>query len=703
MREQVRNMQAELQQALNTSAAQQQILIPPPNINKRIGASKKMPDSNLAVIQQSIIDAGFSALGVSGDMTSRNVTAASSYSAASAPPRRERVQPQTFTSSKQMLNFPPVSQISSATLYPAQYTFASRQASAQCTSALPQTSVQYTTAPMQQFTQPSIQPALIASQPSVQSQYIPPLIQPFPQASFAQQTKSTAPPPLVQVNAATQAAAQRKLDKFPDFYKHSPQLWISLLESQFTAAGITAPQDKYYHLVTKLGHDVTVELKHSLITLPRNSEYNALKAILLRKYVENDMTKIKQLSENLNGMQDLTPSEYFNHLASASDQWIPRESILTLWKKNLPPTISSGLSSEITLENEAENVSKADELFDSYNRNSQQQPAFNFCIAPTVDELRRFLGMINFYDECIPHLAHLQISLHKYTSGNKKKDKSPITWDDESLSAFEACKQRLADAALLAFPVDTAPIRICSHASSIAMGGVLEQQNSSGQWFPLSFFSRKFNNAQRNYSTYDRELTAAVESIKHFQYYVESRKFILGTDHKPLLQALSQKHEKAIPRLARQLEYLSLFEIGMVYLPGIHNNVADALSRIESLYEISAIDQDTYAMLNCINAFKLPTAIDMGEFCNKQAEDQELSEILKDPLQPLKLAKFSWPVNKQFFYAYVQDNNIRPFLPKSLRKAIFDIYHGLSHPSGRVTDRLIRRSYVWPNIYTSIS
>ncbi|KAL7290004.1 hypothetical protein TKK_0015736 [Trichogramma kaykai] len=327
----------------------------------------------------------------------------------------------------------------------------------------------------------------------------------------------------------------------------------------------------------------------------------------------------------------------------------------------------------------------------------------NFPRPQTVDELRRFLGMINFYHECIPHLAHLQIPLHKHTSGNKKKDKSPITWDDESLSAFEACKQRLADAALLAFPVDTAPIRICSDASSIAMGGVLEQQYSSGQWFPLSFFSRKFNNAQRNYSTYDRELTAAVESIKHFQYYVESRKFILGTDHKPLLQALSQKHEKAIPRRARQLEYFSLFEIEMVYLPGIHNNVADALSRIESLYEISAIDQDTYAMLNCINAFKFPTAIDMGEFCNKQAEDQELSEILKDPLHPLKLAKFSWPVNEQFFYANVQDNNIRPFLPKSLRKAIFDTYHGLSHPNGRVTDRLIRRSYVWPNMTRDIT
>uniref|UniRef100_A0ABD2XR19 RNA-directed DNA polymerase n=1 Tax=Trichogramma kaykai TaxID=54128 RepID=A0ABD2XR19_9HYME len=272
-----------------------------------------------------------------------------------------------------------------------------------------------------------------------------------------------------------------------------------------------------------------------------------------------------------------------------------------------------------------------------------------------------------------------------------------------AIRAFEACKDGLANAALLSFPVDSAPIRICSDASNTAMGGVLEQENKPGHWFPLAFFSRKFNHAQKNYSTYDRELTAAVESIKHFQYDVESRKFILGTDHKPLLQALAQKHENAIPRRARQLEFLSLFDIEMVHLPGIHNNVADALSRIESLYSISAIDQDTYAMFQSINAFKLPSAINMQDFCIKQLEDQELPKILEDPSHPLKLVKFAWPSTNQFFYANVQDNNIRPYLPESLRLTIFNIYHGLSHPSGRVTDRLIRRSYVWPNMTRDIT
>uniref|UniRef100_A0ABD2WZK3 DUF7041 domain-containing protein n=1 Tax=Trichogramma kaykai TaxID=54128 RepID=A0ABD2WZK3_9HYME len=200
------------------------------------------------------------------------------------------------------------------------------------------------------------------------------------------------------------------------------------------AAGITAEHDKYYHLITKLGHDVTAELKHSLITLPRNKEYSSLKAILLRKYVENDMMKIKRLSGNLNGMQGNTPSEYLNLLASASDKWMNREAILSLWKKNLPPTISSGLSSVITLENEAENVSKADELFDSYNINAQQQPPFNFCIAPLQTPAAAADSTFDF-DKIAQALSKLENKMNSFEkklskprynndSNNNKRDKA---------------------------------------------------------------------------------------------------------------------------------------------------------------------------------------------------------------------------------------------------------------------------------------
>ena len=52
------------------------------------------------------------------------------------------------------------------------------------------------------------------------------------------------------------------------------------------------------------------------------------------------------------------------------------------------------------------------------------------------------------------------------------------------------------------------------------MGGALEQL-FDGIWKSLGFFSQNFSSAQRNYSAYDRELTAIYEAIKYFKYFLE--------------------------------------------------------------------------------------------------------------------------------------------------------------------------------------
>ncbi|GFS54055.1 hypothetical protein TNCV_3762501 [Trichonephila clavipes] len=50
----------------------------------------------------------------------------------------------------------------------------------------------------------------------------------------------------------------------------------------------------------------------------------------------------------------------------------------------------------------------------------------------TVGSLRKFLGLLNFY--------------------RRKKDSKPLNWSSEAITAFQRCKQALADAALLAHP-----------------------------------------------------------------------------------------------------------------------------------------------------------------------------------------------------------------------------------------------------------
>jgi cleavage and polyadenylation specificity factor subunit 1 len=59
-------------------------------------------------------------------------------------------------------------------------------------------------------------------------------------------------------------------------------------------------------------------------------------------------------------------------------------------------------------------------------------------------------------------------------------------------------------------------------ASDFAIGASLHQIRD-GIFQPLAFFSKKLSSAEKNYSTYDRELLAAYSAVKHFQYMLEGR------------------------------------------------------------------------------------------------------------------------------------------------------------------------------------
>ena len=141
----------------------------------------------------------------------------------------------------------------------------------------------------------------------------------------------------------------------------------------------------------------------------------------------------------------------------------------------------------------------------------------------------------------------------------------------------------MANATLLVHPRAGAETRIVTDASDVAAGAVLEQESVSGVWEPLAFYSQKLSPAQRNYSAYDRELTAIFEAVKHFRYYIEGRTFKILTDHKPLVYAFVQRSDKASPRQIRQLSFIAQFTTLIEHLPGTSNVVADPLSRVESL------------------------------------------------------------------------------------------------------------------------
>lgn len=218
----------------------------------------------------------------------------------------------------------------------------------------------------------------------------------------------------------------------------------------------------------------------------------------------------------------------------------------------------------------------------------------NFPQPQVVHQLKTFMAMINFYKRFLAHASEIQAPLLQYMKGNKRKDKTPINWTPVTLEAFAKCKKSLADATLLSHPSHGAALALMVDASDIAMGAALHQvRNNSFE--PLSFYSAKFSDTQRRYSTYDRELLAAYSAIRHFRYMLEGRNFTLYTDHKPLVFAFQQKPDKASPRQLRHLDFIGQFTTDIRHISGAENVVADALSRVDAITSDPCFDFEVLA------------------------------------------------------------------------------------------------------------
>ncbi|GFW43654.1 hypothetical protein TNCV_4770031 [Trichonephila clavipes] len=299
----------------------------------------------------------------------------------------------------------------------------------------------------------------------------------------------------------------------------------------------------------------------------------------------------------------------------------------------------------------------------------------------TVGSLRKFLGLLNFYRRFLPKAAEQQYLLSKFLKGSKgKKDSKPLNWSAEAITAFQRCKQALADAALLAHPSPSAPLALHVDASNYAIGALHQVVDSELQ--PLAFFSRKLTSSEKSYSAYDRELLAIYLAIRHFRYMLEARDFTVFTDHKPLTYAFRQKSDKCSPRQIRQLDFISQFTTNIVHIPGSDNIAADVLSRVFAITFPSQIDYDCIA--------------------ETQQTDQELHTLIASGTS-LELKKVTFPNLSTEIMCDLSTGTARPYIPKQHRQDVFSAMHNLSHPGIRRSVHLMKQRFVWPSISSDVA
>ncbi|XP_068245848.1 uncharacterized protein [Palaemon carinicauda] len=194
--------------------------------------------------------------------------------------------------------------------------------------------------------------------------------------------------------------------------------------------------------------------------------------------------------------------------------------------------------------------------------------------APTTKkQLRSFIGSVNFYGRFVPNLSDKLIHLTKFL---KKGSSEKFNFDEDALCKFNELKSCLTSPPILQVPDLNNIFCLRTDASSTGLGAVLLQY-IDGEPYPVAFASKKLLPPETRYAAIERECLAIVWGIKKFEYYLMGRKFLLESDHKPLMYLETSKSSN--DRLMRWSLALQVYSFSVVHVKGTNNIFADLLSR----------------------------------------------------------------------------------------------------------------------------
>ncbi|RVW21712.1 Retrovirus-related Pol polyprotein from transposon 17.6 [Vitis vinifera] len=164
----------------------------------------------------------------------------------------------------------------------------------------------------------------------------------------------------------------------------------------------------------------------------------------------------------------------------------------------------------------------------------------------------------------------------KLPSPTTVKGDAKFIWDERCQKSFDQLKQFLTTAPIVRAPNWQLPFEVMCDASDFAIGAVLGQRED-GKPYVIYYASKTLNEAQRNYTTTEKELLAVVFALDKFRAYLVGSFIIVFTDHSALKYLLTKQDAKA--RLIRWILLLQEFDLQIRDKKGVENVVADHLSR----------------------------------------------------------------------------------------------------------------------------
>ena len=195
----------------------------------------------------------------------------------------------------------------------------------------------------------------------------------------------------------------------------------------------------------------------------------------------------------------------------------------------------------------------------------------------SVNELQRFLGMINYLGKFIPNLAK-----HTTPLGNLLKKDVVFKLQKPQLDAIENLKTLVTSAPCLKIFDSKLPTRLKTDASSVGLRAFLEQNYgtvTNRKWHSIGCSLQALQDYEKRYAQIEKEALSIVFGVERFREYWYDCRFMVINDHKLLKSTFNRSILSCPPCIQKFFLCLQKYNFKVQYSPGKDMLVSDTLSR----------------------------------------------------------------------------------------------------------------------------
>ena len=259
-------------------------------------------------------------------------------------------------------------------------------------------------------------------------------------------------------------------------------------------------------------------------------------------------------------------------------------------------------------------------------------------------------------------------------------------------------KFHLTTAPIVQAPNWKMPFEVMCDASDLAIGAVLGQREN-GKPHVVYYASKTLNEAQRNYTTTEKELLAMVYALHKFRAYMVGSDIVIFTDHSALKYLLTKQNAKA--RLIRWVLLLQEFNLQIKDKKVVENVVADHLSRLTIAQDThSPPINDEFPEESLMQLEKAPWYAHIANFL----ATGEIPSDWKEHDRKYFLTKIhSYYWEDPFLLKYCAYQIIRKCVPEEEQQGILSHCHenacGGHFASQKTTMKVLQSGFYWPSLF----